>query len=98
MIDIDEDIEEDWLRPKEGFTEETPGEGETSTDNLHFGKSCIDNVVAAVGDQVCLPHLSVIVQQLMANDGDWRHKNAALMAFSQVGEYIEDINTVAPML
>ena len=99
MIDIDEDIDADWLRPKEGFQEdEEDGDGEGATDNLNFGKSCIDNIVAAVGDQVCLPHLSVIVTQLMQNTADWRYKNAALMAFSQVGEYIENIDTVAPML
>lgn len=83
MIDIDSDIEESWMRPKEGFIEEAEdGAGEGQSDNLHFGKSCIDNIVASVGDQKCLPHLSAIVNQLMANDSDWRYKNAALMAFS----------------
>lgn len=62
MIDIDADIEQEWTHPKEGFQEETPGEDGTQTDNLHFGKSCIDNIVSAVGDQVCLPHLGAIVQ------------------------------------
>lgn len=98
MIDIDEDIEESWLRPPEGFQEDGEDEGETATDNLNFGKSCIDNIVAAVGESKCLPILSGIVNQLMTNDQDWRYKNAALMAFSQVGEYVEDLNMVAPMV
>lgn len=98
MIDIDEDIEQEWMHPKEGFQEETPGEDGTQTDNLNFGKSCIDNIVSAVGDQVCLPHLGVIVQELMANDQDWRYKNAALMAVSQIGEYIDNIDLIAPMV
>jgi importin-5 len=98
MVDIDEDIEQEWTHPKEGFQEETPGEDGTQTDNLHFGKSCIDNLVSAVGDQICLPHLGVIVQTLMANETDWRYKNAALMAFSQIGEYVENIDLIAPMV
>jgi hypothetical protein len=31
----------------------------------------------------------MIVNETLANDQDWRYKNAGLMAFSQVGEYIE---------
>ena len=30
----------------------------------------------------------------MANDDDWRYKHAAIMAFSQVGEYIEEIEKI----
>jgi hypothetical protein len=35
---------------------------------------------------------------MMANQTDWRYKNAALMAFSQVGEYIEDIKNISAMM
>lgn len=35
MIDIDEDIDESWLRPKEGFKVE---EEEEDEDSVHFGK------------------------------------------------------------
>lgn len=34
----------------------------------------------------------------MANDQDWRYKNAGLMAFSQVGEYIDDISKIGAMV
>lgn len=34
----------------------------------------------------------------MGNNDDWRYKNAALMAFSQVGEYIEDIKNISAMV
>jgi len=78
MIDIDADIEEEWFRPKEGFKENNDEDGE---DNVNFGKSCIDKVISAVGDEICLPKLSQCVNELVAND-DWRYKNAALMAFS----------------
>jgi hypothetical protein len=29
---------------------------------------------------------------------DWRYKNAAIMALSQVGEYIDEIDEVAPIV
>lgn len=35
MIDIDEDVEESWMKPKEGFRAE---EEEEEEDSVHFGK------------------------------------------------------------
>lgn len=80
MIDIDTDIEESWLTPKEGFRD--ADDGEDGEDNVNFGKGCIDKVISAVGDEICLPLLSVIVNNTISNDQDWRYKNAGLMAFS----------------
>lgn len=100
MIDIDTDIEEAWLKPKEGFRD-AAGAGEDDEegeDNVHFGKSCIDKLISAVGDEICLPIISEIVNTTLHNDQDWRYKNAALMAFSQVGEYIDDIEKISVMV
>lgn len=96
MIDIDESIEEEWMRPKEGFNDS--GQAEEGEDNVNFGKSCIDKIISAVGEQKCLPLLSAIVDNTINNDSDWRYKNAALMAFSQVGEYIDDIKNIGAMV
>mmetsp|Transcript_1952 Transcript_1952/g.1870 ORF Transcript_1952/g.1870 Transcript_1952/m.1870 type:complete len:90 (+) Transcript_1952:466-735(+) len=79
MIDIDEDIEESWLKPKEGFR---PDEEEEDNDSVHFGKNCVDRIVSAVGEDKILPLLSTLVQNTIANTTDWRYKNAGLMAFS----------------
>ena len=46
---------------------------------------------------MCLPLLSAAVQNCMSGN-DWKQNNAALMAFSQVGEYIEDVETLATMV
>jgi len=35
MIDIDEDVEDTWMKPKEGFKIE---EEEEEEDSVHFGK------------------------------------------------------------
>lgn len=32
------------------------------------------------------------------SNADWRYTNAAIMALSQVGEYIEEIDTVKPIM
>jgi|DEB0MinimDraft_12_1074336.scaffolds.fasta_scaffold11517_3 importin-5 len=96
MIDIDESIEESWMKPKEGFKD--ADDGEDGEDNVNFGKGCIDKIISAVGDEICLPQLSVIVNNTMANEADWRYKNAGLMAFSQVGEYIDDIKNISAMV
>ena len=96
MIDIDETIEEEWMKPKEGFNDS--GQGEEGEDNVNFGKSCIDKIISAVGEAKTLPLLSAIVDNSINNNSDWRYKNAALMAFSQVGEYIDDIKNIGAMV
>ena len=95
MIDIDEDIDESWMRPKEGFRAD---EEEEEDDSVHFGKTCVDRLVSSIGEEIMLPLLSTLVQNTLANTTDWRYKNAGLMALSQVGEYIDDISKIAPMV
>jgi hypothetical protein len=79
MIDIDEDIDESWMRPKEGFRAD---EEEEEEDAVHFGKTCVDRLVSSIGDEIMLPLLSTLVTATLANDSDWRYKNAGLMALS----------------
>ena len=95
MIDIDPDIEESWMRPKEGYRAD---EEEEEEDSVHFGKSCVDRIVSSVGEDIILPLLSTLVNNTLSNNEDWRYKNAGLMAFSQVGEYIDDISKIANMI
>jgi hypothetical protein len=95
MIDIDTDIDESWMRPKEGFKAD---EEEEDEDSVHFGKTCVDRLVSSIGDEIMLPLLSTLVQATLANNDDWRYKNAGLMALSQVGEYLDDIQKIAPMV
>ena len=93
MIDIDEDIDAEWLHPKEGFAGE-----EEEEDNVSYGKTCVDRLVAGVGETTMLPLIGVLVQNTIANDTDWRYKHAGIMAFSQVGEYVDDIEKIRPMI
>jgi len=57
MIDIDEDIEESWLRPKEGFQLDQDEE----EDNVNFGKGCVDRLVSSIGDEIMLPLIGQLV-------------------------------------
>jgi importin-5 len=95
MIDIDDEIDESWMRPKEGFRVD---EDEEEEDSVAFGKTCVDRLVSSIGDEIMLPLLSTLVQNTLANTTDWRYKNAGLMALSQVGEYLDDIQKIAPMV
>jgi hypothetical protein len=95
MIDIDEDIDESWMRPKEGFRAD---EEEEEEDAVHFGKSCVDRLVSSIGDEIMLPLLSTLVTATLSNNQDWRYKNAGLMALSQVGEYLDETAKIAPMI
>lgn len=79
MIDIDADIDESWMKPKEGFRAD---EEEEEEDSVHFGKICVDRLVSSVGEEIMLPLLSQLVQTTLANTDDWRYKNAGLMALS----------------
>ena len=60
MVDIEAEIEESWMRPKEGFND--AGGGDEGEDNVNFGKSCIDKIISAVGEEKCLPLLSSLVE------------------------------------
>mgnify|MGYP006128791287 FL=1 len=62
MIDVDADIEESWLRPKEGFRDNNDDGDE---DNVNFGKSSIDKLISAVGDELALPILSGAVNETL---------------------------------
>jgi len=96
MVQIDKDIDPEWAKPKEGFSDALES-GEVDTDEISFGIQAIDRLLASIGEKVMLPTLGVLVQQMMASS-DWRYQNAAIMALSQVGEYIDDVKTVKPIM
>ena len=70
MFDMDDEIDESWLKPPEGYRESA--EGEDGEDNVNFGKGCVDKIISAVGDAICLPYLSIAVNNAMAAETDWR--------------------------
>lgn len=95
MVDIDEDIDAEWMQPKEGFQADNEDEEE---DNVNFGKLCVDRLVSGIGEEMMLPLIGQIVTNTISNETDWRYKNASLMAFSQVGEYVDEPQKIALMV
>ena len=95
MIDIEEEIDAAWMSPKEGFVD---GGDEEEEDNVTFGKGLVDRLVAGVGDAVMLPLIGTLVTNTIANEEDWRYKHAGIMAFSQVGEYVDETQKIASMI
>jgi len=96
MIQIDDEIDPEWASPKEGFSDEHEN-GEVDTDEINFGIQSVYRLMSAIGEKAMLPILASLVQQMMTNP-DWRYQNAAIMALSQVGEYIDDIEQVKPIM
>lgn len=94
MIDIDADIEASWLSPKEGFQQD----GDEEEDHVAFGKNMVDRLVSAIGEEIMLPLIGTLVINTIQNDSDWRYKHAGIMAFSQVGEYVDEPQKIAMMV
>lgn len=57
----------------------------------------IDRLIYTVGEEEMLPILSATIQQLLTNK-DWRYKYTAVMALSQIGEYIQDVDKITSVL
>ena len=58
MIDIDEEIDQSWLVPKEGYVD---GGEDEEEDNVTFGKGLVDRLVAGIGDVIMLPLIGTLV-------------------------------------
>lgn len=79
MIQIEEDITEEWQRPKEGFNDDIDEDADFET--TRFGMSSINRLISTVGDKEVLPVISALVQQLLSSS-DWRQQYTAVMALS----------------
>lgn len=94
MVDIDEDIDETWGDPKDPAQVKE----EVEEDTVVFGKEVIDRLFSSVGEDIMLPLVCNLIEIAMQNKDDWRYKNAGLSAFSQVGEYVADIDQIKEMI
>lgn len=63
MVDIEKEIESDWLSPKEGFSEEI--EEDSDFESVRFGMNTIDKIIESVGDKETLPALWAIIGKLL---------------------------------
>ena len=94
MIDIDNDIDPQWENPKDPAQIKE----EVDEDPVVFGKEVIDRLWSSVGEDTMLPLIWILVENTMLNEDDWRFKNAGLSAFSQIAEYVENIDQIKTMV
>lgn len=94
MIDIEDEIDENWGDPQDPAQVKE----EVDEDTVVFGKEVIDRLLSSIGEDILLPLICILVENTMKNEDDWRYKNAGLSAFSQCAEYVADIDQIKEML
>ena len=95
MIDISSELTKEWESPPEGFDDSI--DIDSDLEEVRFGMETLNRLISAMGQKQILPLLSKLAQKMFLQD-DWRYKHAAIMALSQVGEYLEKIEEVGPII
>jgi len=54
-----------------------------------FSTECLNRIFHACGEEYVLGPICQLIENLLANEEDWRFKNAGLHILSQVGDYVE---------
>ena len=67
MIDIDTEIDDDWLDPPQGFKLRE----EEEDDSVSFAIECINRIFHSGGEKVVLAPVCELIENLMANEQDW---------------------------
>ena len=100
MIDISDEVSEEWRSPPDGFDEELNEDDDQSV--VKFAVSCINRLIMYVGSETMLQLLSDCSKTLLAENNlteeSWKMKHAAIMSLSQVGEHMKDPQDVAPII
>jgi hypothetical protein len=95
MVQIENNISEEWKNPPEGYNDDN--EEESDFETTRFGMDAVDRLISSVGETEMLPLLWATVQRML-NHQDWRYKYAAVMALSQIGEYVEEAENIKPIV
>ena len=82
MIEIENEITDEWKNPQEGYNDNMDDDDDYETTK--FGMNSIDRIIYSGGDKEVLPVLSEAIKGLLAQP-DWRYQYTAVMALSQVG-------------
>lgn len=82
MIEIDENITDEWKKPQQGYNDDM--EDDEDFETTRFGMGAIDRIIYSVGDKQVLPILSDTIRELLKNP-DWRYQYTSIMALSQIG-------------
>lgn len=99
MVEVPDEIDPEWAMPPDGFNDDL--EENDDQKNIKNGMNFIDRLIQVLGKDVMLKYLSGFIEKMMGVD-NWKYKLAALMALSQVGEYMidkmEDIQAILQLV
>lgn len=96
MVEVSDTIDEEWASPPDGFNDDL--EENDDQKNIKNGMNFLDRLIQVLGKNLMLKYLSGFIEKMMAVE-NWKYKLAALMALSQVGEYmIDKMNDIAAIL
>lgn len=95
MITSTEEVDDEWISPPEGFANKD--EVNSQDFPINFCIELIDRLISGLDQETALPILSALLVE-MVKTADWKYKFVALMALSQVGEYIEEMDELDPIM
>jgi hypothetical protein len=95
MLEIPDECPQEWANPPDGFDDKK--QEDEGQKIVKFSTDCIDRLCANVGSELMLKNLGDCVGQLLKT-GEWKKVFASFMALSQVGEYMENIEELKPIL
>jgi hypothetical protein len=99
MVEVPDEIDPEWAMPPDGFNDDL--EENDDQKNIKNGMNFIDRLIQVLGKSIMLKYLSGFIEKMMGVD-NWKYKLAALMALSQVGEYmidkLEDIQAILQLV
>ena len=98
-MEIDEDIDEDWLTPKSLSITEMDFIPEEKLDEA---LSLIDRIILGCKSKVVLPLISKIVMELLNHKAEsWKYKYIAYVSVGKIANYVEhikDIEQIIPII
>lgn len=83
------------MLPPEGFVDDD--EEEAECEKTRDGMNNINIIIENIGEKETLPLIYERIQSLLQST-DWRYIYSAIMALSQVGEFLDEISDVKPIL
>ena len=96
MVEVSDQIDPEWACPPDGFNDDL--EEDDDQKNIKNGMNFIDRLIQVLGKNLMLKYLSGFIEKMMSVES-WKYKLAALMALSQVGEYmIDKMEDIRPIL
>lgn len=87
MLEVEEEVSEEWKNPPEGFNDEL--EEQDDQKEIKFGISVINLLFEVVGGPEMFAFLSTYLEPFVKSE-QWKYKNVAIMLLSQAGEYIRE--------